>query len=206
MHSGPFFRTHQFPKGSKTPSKTRVDHHFKSSTCAFGPSIYLITTWRCKTSQLTCILYLLQSHYLFVEAKSQFEGTAMRDETDVEVGLRCQLRTTFIIDYPSFTLPTSDLAVLTFSFFSWCLDHRQNEEVKIIQFVIPSVVGDWTTILSVLSVQSDLSMLNSFIDSSPTISRLLSIENNFTFLASVNTAINAWLAVPGATSLKTDRI
>ena len=49
-------------------------------------------------------------------------------------------------------------------------------------------------------------MHNSFIDSSPTISRLLSIENNFTFLAPVNTAINAWLAAPGTTSLQTDRI
>jgi hypothetical protein len=67
-----------------------------------------------------------------------------------------------------------------------------------------SAVGQ--TILSVLSIQTDLSMLNSFIDSSPTISRLLSTANNFTFLAPSNTAINAWLAAPGTTSLQTDQI
>jgi hypothetical protein len=62
------------------------------------------------------------------------------------------------------------------------------------------------TILSVLGAQSDLSMLNSFIDSSPAISRLLSTANNFTFLAPSNTAINAWLAAPGTTSLTTDDV
>jgi Fasciclin domain len=62
------------------------------------------------------------------------------------------------------------------------------------------------TILSVLGVQTDLSMLNSFIDSSPQISRLLSTANNFTFLAPSNTAINAWLAAPGTTSLTTDEV
>jgi uncharacterized surface protein with fasciclin (FAS1) repeats len=62
------------------------------------------------------------------------------------------------------------------------------------------------TILSVLGVQSDLSMLNSFIDSSPAISRLLSTANNFTFFAPSNAAINAWLATPGTTSLTTDQV
>jgi len=62
------------------------------------------------------------------------------------------------------------------------------------------------TILSVLGVQSDLSMLNSFIDSSPTISRLLSTANNFTFLAPSNTAINAWLTLPGTATLTTDEV
>ncbi len=50
------------------------------------------------------------------------------------------------------------------------------------------------TVLSVLSVQSDLSVLNSFIDSSPAVSRFLSTAGNFTFLAPSNVAISAWLA------------
>jgi len=62
------------------------------------------------------------------------------------------------------------------------------------------------TILSVLGQQGDLSMLNSFIDSSPAISRLLSTASNFTFLAPSNAAINAWLAMPGTTSLTTDEV
>jgi hypothetical protein len=73
-----------------------------------------------------------------------------------------------------------------------------------LSFLASSAVGQ--TVLSVLSVQTDLSMLNSFIDSSPTLSRLLSTANNFTFLAPSNTAINAWLAAPGTTSLQTDQI
>ena len=62
------------------------------------------------------------------------------------------------------------------------------------------------TILSVLGIQSDLSMLNSFINSSPTISRLLSTASNFTFLAPSNAAINTWLAAPGTSSLSTSEI
>lgn len=68
----------------------------------------------------------------------------------------------------------------------------------------PAALGQ--TILSVLAIQSDLSMLNSFIDSSPEISRLLSTANNFTFLAPSNAAINTWLAAPGTNSLSTDDI
>lgn len=62
------------------------------------------------------------------------------------------------------------------------------------------------TILTVLGAQSDLSMLVSFINSSPTISRLLSTASNFTFLAPSNVAINTWLAAPGTSTLSTPEI
>jgi hypothetical protein len=48
----------------------------------------------------------------------------------------------FIIDYPSVTLHTSDLTVVTFTFSSKCLDRRQNEEVKVVQFIARGVASD----------------------------------------------------------------
>jgi len=80
------------------------------------------------------------------------------------------------------------------------------KKLKLFSLSLLALPAVGQTILSVLSVQTDLSMLNSFIDSSPTISRLLSTATNFTFLAPSNTAINAWLAAPGTTSLQTDQI
>jgi hypothetical protein len=75
-----------------------------------------------------------------VEAKSSFEGLR-RGWTHETTSSSVPPPYKISIDYPSFTLYTSDLTVVTFTFFSKCLDRRQNEEVKFVRFIALTVAS-----------------------------------------------------------------